>query len=268
MKLLLLSGSHSRHLFVHQRILDEFDVCGAVLMVREDEIPAPPPSIQEQDKSNWIRHFGDRHQVETAAFGRQSPEDIFQNTPLMKVTSSQLNSAETTQFIDRLDADIAIIFGTDLIRDPLFTALPKEKINLHLGLSPWYRGSATLFWPFYDLRPQYAGATFHYIIPEADAGNIIHQSIPDLTAGDGIHDVAANTVKSATSDLVKLLHMRNSGGEFQDKRQRSSGRLFLSNDFKPEHLRVIYELYDNDITDQFLQGKLSSPRPRLISAFQ
>ena len=30
----------------------------------------------------------------------------------------------------------------------------KLTINIHLGLSPWYRGSATLFWPSYNLEPR------------------------------------------------------------------------------------------------------------------
>ena len=45
--------------------------------------------------------------------------------------------------------------------DPTFAVLPKEKINLHLGLSPWFKGSVTLFWPFYHLMPQFCGSTFH-----------------------------------------------------------------------------------------------------------
>ena len=32
----------------------------------------------------------------------------------------------------------------------------KKNLNLHLGLSPWYKGSATLFWPFYFLQPNYS----------------------------------------------------------------------------------------------------------------
>ena len=45
-------------------------------------------------------------------------------------------------FFDFAGFDVALIFGTGLIKDPLYSALPADTINMHLGLSPRYRGSA------------------------------------------------------------------------------------------------------------------------------
>ena len=33
-------------------------------------------------------------------------------------------------------------------------------INVHLGLSPYYKGSATNFWPFVNNELQFLGVTF------------------------------------------------------------------------------------------------------------
>jgi len=265
MRILVLSGSHSRHLFVHKKLVEQFDVCGAILMERESEVPQPPASTSVSDVANWNRHFQERNRVERFAFGNLSADDVFRDIELLRVSPAELNSKATAEFVARIQPDIVFIFGVDLIKEPLFSILPDEKINMHLGLSPWYRGSATLFWPFYDLRPQYAGATFHYIVPEADAGAIIHQSVPELVRGDGIHDVGSKTVLKAVDDLVGLMNLRLLSGRFEVKDQKSSGRLFLTADFRPEHLRVIYELYDNDLVDQYLDGNLGKRTPKLIS---
>ena len=87
--------------------------------------------------------------------------------------------------------DFCFIFGTNIISEFITDSMHKMSINLHLGLSPWYRGSATLFWPFYNLQPHWAGATLHKIVSEPDAGDILHHVMPKLEEGDTIHDVGA-----------------------------------------------------------------------------
>jgi hypothetical protein len=49
MKILLFSGTHSRHLFIHKAILDNFDVVGVVCMQRESTLPDPNPLQTSKD---------------------------------------------------------------------------------------------------------------------------------------------------------------------------------------------------------------------------
>ncbi len=226
-------------------------------------MPNVPSDIPDIDQRNFERHFSDRHVIELNAYGQLQPENIFSNIPVHKCQSDNLNSDAVADFVQDFDADMAFIFGTDLIKDPVLSVLPEIRINLHLGLSPWYRGSATLFWPFYFLQPQFAGATFHQILPEADAGGILHQTVPKLQSGDGIHDVGAKTVIEAKKDLRKLLEGYGEAG-WSFKEQKSSGRLFLTRDFQPAHLRIIYNAYNNDIVSHYLDGQLEKRTPKLI----
>ena len=46
MKILLISGSHSRHLFVHKKIIDLGFKTKAIVMNRENIIPSIPKDIQ------------------------------------------------------------------------------------------------------------------------------------------------------------------------------------------------------------------------------
>ena len=145
--------------------------------------------------------------------------------------------------------------------------MPEMSINLHLGLSPWYRGSATLFWPFYNLQPHWAGATLHKIVSEPDAGDILHHVMPKLEEGDTIHDVGAKVVIQSGIDIVKIISMLEKGNNLAFQRQKSSGKNFLIRDFEPHHLSVIYDLYDDKIVDQYLEGKLGNRLPNLVKAF-
>ena len=264
MRVLLFSGSHSRHTYVHNALLERFDVCGVVSMQREPEIPKAPDGIPAIDRKLFDAHFATRAEIESAAFGYRPPRLAYAEVRTRFVEANELNSNETATFVEQSKADIAVIFGVDLIKDPVLSGLPKNRINLHLGLSPWYKGSATLFWPFYFLEPQFAGATIHQIVPAADAGAIIHQTVPELRRGDGIHDVGSRTVLEATRDLVALLEEFSVQGKFQETLQTKSGRLFLTGDFHPAHLRVIYQQFDNKIVDAFLDGLLGKKKPNLI----
>ncbi|ARJ66555.1 hypothetical protein WV31_13195 [Magnetospirillum sp. ME-1] len=264
MKILLISGSHPRHFFVHRAVRERFDVAGVILMQREDLLPEPPAGIAEHDRLNFIRHFSDRARVESIAYADATESDVVEGVPVHRCTPQTINDAATASFAAKINADAAVILGPDIIKTPLFEALPQFKMNIHLGLSPWYRGSATLFWPFYNLEPQCAGATFHLITPEADGGPIVHQCVPELREGDGIHDVGARTVQSARRDLILLLEKLERFGKLELVEQRWAGKLYLSRHFRPEHLRVIYDLFDGKIVDKHLSGELSGNAPKLV----
>lgn len=264
MKIIILSGNHSRHLFVHQAVLESGVECAAIAMEREDVLPEPPTGLLPQDHKNFIRHFKERYECEGRVFGELKPQSVFSGCQTLYRKSQELNSSSTADFVTKFKPDMAFIFGTDLVKEPLLSALPADRINLHLGLSPWYRGSATLFWPFYFLQPQFAGATFHQILPEADAGAILHQCVPDLFKGDGIHDVGARTVVKAREDLKILLNTYNHTGSWEYQPQKTTGRLFLSRDFESAHLRVIYDQFNNAIVDEYLNGSLGNRKPQLV----
>jgi len=226
-------------------------------------VPAPPEDILPIDKRNYIVHFNNRAAAEDRFFGKQTLPD----RPVLEVTGNNLNSDESSEFIQDIKPDITLIFGCGLIKDPLFSALPKHAVNLHLGLSPRYRGDATLFWPFYFMEPNFTGATFHYIVAEPDAGDIVHQVVPKLEPNDGIHDVACKTVIASSEDAVKLIEIFEKTGVWTTFRQKGTGKHFLNSDFKPEHLRVIYNVFKDDMVDKYLEGKWKCKKPKLVRQF-
>jgi methionyl-tRNA formyltransferase len=230
-------------------------------MQREEMIPDPPPGLDSRDRSNFVRHFRNRKDAEERWLGVAERPDV----PTLEVASpAAMNSADTVRFAQAQKADLAVVFGTGMIRDPLFGSLPPT-VNLHLGLSPRYRGSATLFWPFYFLEPAWAGSTFHFIVDEPDAGPIVHQVVPELERGDGIHDVAAKTLLASAGEAEKLLRAYERDGRWQTVEQRSTGKNFLARDFRPVHLRVVYDLFDDRIVDAYLDGALPATPPPLVT---
>lgn len=260
MKIMWIGGSHPRHLYYANTIHKTHPITAAIVEQRGGMVPQPPPGLPKRDRENFERHFANRDMAEHNYFGEQSLPDV----PVLETSNEGLNSEQSREYVRKYEPDVVLIFGCGLIKGDLYSAVPINTINLHLGLSPRYRGAATLFWPFYFMEPAYAGTTFHYIVSEPDAGDVVHQVVPELNPEDRIHDVACKAVVQSTKEAIDLLEILASGGELTRFKQKGTGKNFLSGDFKPEHLRVIYDVFDDDMVKQYLDGKLPSKEPRLI----
>ena len=260
MNLMWIGGDHPRHLYYANTVHARYPVAAAIVERRGSMVPQPPSNLGERDRDNFERHFENRDAAELSYFGKQALLDI----PTLETSSEDLNSDRSVEYVREHQPDVVLIFGCGLIKGDLYNALPYNTLNLHLGLSPKYRGAATLFWPFYFMEPAYAGTTFHYIVSEPDAGDVVHQVVPELVPADGIHDVACKAVMQSAKEAIDLLEFLDSGGEWKRHKQKATGKNFLSSDFKPEQLRVIYEVFDNDMVKQYLEGKLPSKKPKLI----
>lgn len=263
MRIMWIGGSHPRHLYYINTVAAAFPLAGAIVETRENLIPQPAARLAERDRANFVRHFENRAKAEAKYFGDQALPDCDR----LEVNDDSLNSSRSVDFLESIDPDIVLIFGCGLIKDPLYSSLPKDSINLHLGLSPRYRGAATLFWPFYFMEPSYAGTTFHYIVAEPDAGDVIHQVTPELAVGDGVHDVACKAVVASAEAAVELLRIYQDSGGWQVHKQKGTGKNFLASDFKAEHLRVLYDVYDDDMVDHYLAGRLPSKDPFVFRQF-
>ena len=268
MKLVLFSGDHPRHLFINKEVLNYFDKVLVIIMHREEVLRTPPSDITDHDKKLFEQHFENRYQKEVATYGHLNAREVFNSYDSIYVNPNELNTTRIATKIKDFNADFCFIFGVNLILDPVIDELPADKINLHLGLSPWYKGGATLFWPFYHLKPQFCGSTFHQITKQADAGEIIHQCVPELFPGDTIHDVGARCVVKARDDLNSILSYWKVKRKFDGMVQKTSGRNWRGADFHASQLRVIYDLYNDKIVDSYLSGSLSTRKPKLFSCIK
>ena len=129
-------------------------------------------------------------------------------------------------------------------------------MNLHGGLSPWYRGSATHFWPSYLLEPEYTGMTLHNLSKDIDGGNIIHQTSVKLNSKDNLHENACRCVKEFIMEFSFLLSEK----KILDKKhigvkQKTTGRIWTSKMWHSGLLEVIYNQFEDKINKYCLENK-------------
>ena len=103
-----------------------------------------------------------------------------------------------------LQSELYIVFGSSYIKGKLINFLIKNKaINIHMGISPYYRGSDCNFWALYDNNPHLVGGTIHMISKGLDSGPIIYHALAKKNKNSFIYSMLA--VKSTIDSLVSKI---------------------------------------------------------------
>ena len=140
-------------------------------------------------------------------------------------------------------------------------------LNIHLGLSPFYRGQATNYWAFVNNEIQFIGATFHKIDGGIDTGPIIHQIRPKVYLKDNVHTIGNRVIKDLKKDLVKILLNFENLKSFKKKNNKS--KYFKSIDFTEKSLNQLHQNYKDKIIFSFLKRKklLLNKYPIIINKY-
>ena len=264
MNIVFLTGSHPRHAYMARAIASTGALAGLVVEQRENFLPATPVDLPSDTSSLFQHHFAGRDQAELKHFGNVEWPDV----PRLDVSMTTLNSEPTVDFVNALQPTLLLSYGVHkLTPQSLESIACVIKWNIHGGLSPWYRGVTTHYWPSYMLEPQMTGMTVHLLTNDIDGGDLIHQSLAELVRGDGVHDTACRAVLSLCDDMKLLMEVVASGNIRTPVRQTTTGRIWRSVDWRPTHLHSVYELYGNQVVDRYLNGELGKAEPKIVRQF-
>ncbi len=116
MKIVWIGGNHLRHRYYLNAINSIYPVSGIIQEKREggvsDLIPTPPKNISLHDKKNFELHFHNRKISEEKYF-----KDIaLPDCKIHNVTKETLNNYDTKRFIEDINPDLVLIYGSHLIK--------------------------------------------------------------------------------------------------------------------------------------------------------
>lgn len=241
MKITLFSSNQPRHLHL-ARTLSQ--IGEEVFFISEANTVFPGRVEDFFKKSEVMKTYFEKvMSAEKKLFGEIDflPENVRQ----LCVKTGDLNHLSRHQIEQALDADLYIVFGASYIRGWLIDFLiEKSAFNIHMGLSPYYRGSSCNFWALYDANPAYVGATIHMLGKGLDNGDMLFHCLPKWVAGDTAFDF---TMRSVAAAHIGLCDAVKSGDIFtlprirQDKQQEI--RYTKNRDFTDE---VAWEFLQRD----------------------
>ncbi len=165
------------------------------------------------------------------------------NVRTLFIKSGDLNKMERTQLSDALNSDIYVVFGSSYIKGWLIDFLVKKRaINIHMGISPYYRGSSCNFWALYDYNPGYVGATIHLLSKGLDNGNILFHCLPKFIQKESPFNFSMRSVLVAQQGLVHNIQNKS---------------IFTMPDIKQDKLKEIRYTKNKDFNDKIAKDFLN-----------
>jgi methionyl-tRNA formyltransferase len=190
--------------------------------------------------------------AEKEVFG--APRFLPANVRSIPMKMGDVSRLPLDQFGDALNSDAFVVFGASFIKGPLCDHLVAHRaLNIHMGVSPYYRGSSTNFWAMYDRRPDLVGATIHLLSKGLDSGPMLFHALPIANAVDPfVYGMRA--VRAAHLGLIEYL---NSDRSIEPVAQDKSKELRYTRnaDFTDEVAREYLERFP---TSEEMQSALTS----------
>lgn len=101
---------------------------------------------------------------------------------IIKVNS--INDNGISQLINQLSPNLIFVNGTRIISKTIIESTIAKMINIHVGITPKYRGVHGGYWALYNNDYKNFGTTVHYIDSGVDTGNIIAQRTVSISKHD------------------------------------------------------------------------------------
>lgn len=261
MKLLIITSDQLRHRHFASVLAKNFNVVGAILEGKKRDPSTKGDGTPSEKKVR--EYFLERDRSELFFWGDTDwPKAEKQLGRVKEIKAGEINHKENIAFIRNLAPDYIVVFGSSILgEDIIESVLPDHIINMHLGLSPYYRGSGTNFWPMYEDRLEYVGVTIHYLDRGIDSGKIIIQGRPVIELGDTPHSIGNKTIEVGVKLVVGVLERLGGGEKIIGERQDlSGGRLYLFKDCTANHILELEKRFADGLVGRYLKRSISEPK--------
>ena len=175
------------------------------------------------------------HNAEIEMFGNLS-----HSGNITQISYGEINSNTTIDKIKKSEIDFCLVFGTSILKNELIDTVKSDCINVHTGLTQYYRGVDSCKWAIYNNELDKIGVTIHKINSGIDTGEVLLQKTIEISPGD-THDTLFIKLCKIGSDLLSQNLLKIVAGKVQPKPLYRKGKLYKLRDM-------------NDNIDNFLQN--------------
>lgn len=97
---------------------------------------------------------------------------------------SSVNDSECIAILKDLSPDVIIVNGTRIINSKVLESTSSLFINIHVGITPQYRGVHGAYWALVKNDDENCGVTIHKVDKGIDTGDIIKQATIKISKED------------------------------------------------------------------------------------
>lgn len=249
-KIVILTSDGFRHTFLRKAIsLNE-----NIIVLR---------TYCEKHSNQIYNYASDFLQIKHLQARQLSEEDFFgsfinltqDNSNPYFIEKNEINYPNRVNEIMELKPDLIIAYGCSIIKEELLDYFKNKIINVHLGLSPYYRGSGTNYFPFVNNELEFVGATFMYMDKGIDTGDIIHQIKARIYENDTMHQIGNRLIGDIARTYIDIINNFEKLEKIPQPKNKENGKLYKNKDFTKESLEEIYNNFKNGMIKNYLQNK-------------
>ncbi len=253
----------------HRHVANRLAAAGLIRAVVAEPKAHDPATRHTNDVEQRLleRYFADRTRSERDILADGPSWNLGDDCELITVKAGGANESHVPAEVERLGVQGCVVFGSSILKQGWLGRFGGSMVNLHLGLSPYYRGAGTNFWALHDGKPQLVGATIHVLDAGVDTGPILMHVRPNPLPGDNAHSFGNNTIAKAARALVDLLP-RWETIEPVPQWSEPSARECRMKDFDAPALTRMLERLDRGLLRDYAAAPAAFEQPRLVREFE
>jgi len=254
-KIAIFTKNELRHKFFRHSLSNYKDVEVIYSLIEKTNLKLNYQNIKKKNEIKLSKkHFKLRAEKEKIYFQEYLKNNIDYSNPI-NISSNKINNINFHKKITKNKMpDYVFAFGCSILNEKIIKYYKGKIINYHLGLSPYFRGSGTNFWPLVLNKPEYIGLTIMKMNKGIDTGEIIHQIRPNIEINDDVHSIGCKVVYDIVNSFYPLIKSINRIPSHKIYK-KSFKYYFKRNDFNYLALKKLYSNLKNNLLNKYLKNK-------------
>jgi hypothetical protein len=207
-------------------------------------------SVMKSCEATYNHYFGNRwHRLDS-------------EIPLLEV--NDINAKTVREQLQQEKPDLILDHGTSLVKKRILETA-KLALNLHWGLSPYYRGTFCTDWAIVNWDPYNIGVTIHKLTRIIDGGSILAQRRAVVKPTDTVHSINMQLTVLGTELIIEAINRIEAGEELHFHQQDLSAGYLTRNNQYSDFLRMqIERIEKNNLIDEMLKKPARKERLPII----
>tara|TARA_B100001175_G_scaffold314786_1_gene324877 strand:+ start:50787 stop:51524 length:738 start_codon:yes stop_codon:yes gene_type:complete len=194
----------------HNYLINKFaKVSNKVFVFQETRSIFPGMYESHYKKYNSIgKYFKYVDEAQNKIFSKKNKILSMKKINLAALNYGDLSFIQFNNYKSFFKSDYYLVFGSSYIKGDLLRFLKKKKaINIHMGISPYYKGTDCNFWALMDGNKKFVGATIHYLSEKLDGGPILSYAYASKYSDPFLFTMSST--KNAINKLYQLILKKN-----------------------------------------------------------
>ncbi len=258
--LMVITGNNLSSRYFINHLCNRFPVSS--VLIENNQYPEFPAQSREEQIA-WKEFFINRDHYQKRLLAKTDFLNPRIVAHILRISSNQLNAPKTIEWIKYKKPGMIALFGTGLLNKEFIRNFENKLYNLHVGFPSHYRGSSCNFWPIFEEKLDYLGATIHQIDSGIDTGKIVNQQAITLEENDNVQILLAKTLILGTQLMIEAIEkwMNHS---LVTHPSTAKGRLYLKKEFTPQAVLKVMQMEDSGKLKNLIRS-LTLKNPDLIN---